>query len=868
MPNDTLRKLAVILTSNTTSFEKGFKKAGLTTKNLEQQFGKLDGILKATGVAFAAAGAAATAAAAGVVVLGQRGAVVGDVASAFASLSESAGVTADVMLGALQQGVRGTLSDFELMRLANKAMGAGLVATADDFEVLAAGARLLAKRTGGDTAQAFEVMTNAMASGRTAQLKQLGLFVDSKQAIEDYAAATKRNVSQLNDSDRAMALQIATLKALRTELKENAPPAADFGEKIEQIQVELRNAYDSLALLVSEAPALGRLLEGLAEIFRNLTTTVKGNEDAVVRLIDQAVIVLARGLVAAADAAQLAVDVFDSLRLTWKSARNIGLELASVLWQVELANARILGVEKERIWRAQKNLFLIRKEIKANADAAGAIIEANEDRANAIGLVRKELAKLAKDVAAAAEEERQASTATRTLAGDMDDLAGSSAEAAKAAAELAKFWEKQAKTEAGEAYKRAADEAKALEEAVRRVREEERKWVRDQLAAEAAMSYGRMAEELKDLEKTAESVFADLPETIMRAIQGGGQVMAAIGADFGTTLGESLEKSLAKSLGGFFAGLIPGLGALAGGALGGLLDKLFGGIGGLFRSDIEEVNDLRDAFFEAHGGWQALAEELSKATREDLVAQVFNAQTVDEFNAAVQRVNETLDLQSQAHKALEEAIERYGFSIEELGPAMKRQRLHEQAGQLIQDFRLLTASGIDVNTVIAKMGPSLVDFVQTSIAAGQAIPEAMRPIIDKLIASGQLLDENGEAYESAEAAGITFAKTMSEQFEALIKKIDAMVNALLGIGKVPIPAIRIPINVDYGGGRLPDFQHGGIGNFGSGTLARLHGYEAIVPLGNGNPFSNDALLEEIRGLREEQPRAIARAIRDAMAFAR
>ncbi|MCP4299429.1 MAG: hypothetical protein GY783_02485 [Gammaproteobacteria bacterium] len=220
-------------------------------------FGKAaPGALKIVTGAAAATGAAIAGVTAAVIKLGQRGAMVADVKDAFNRLSASAGETGAVMLGALSAGVKGTVSNFELMRLANTALGAGLLDTSEDARTMAEGARLLAKRTGGDTAQAFNTLTTAMASGRTAQLKQLGLFVDNKKAVEDYAAAQGKSVSSLTDADRAAALQVATLQALRVELKSNAPPLADFGELIEQGRVGVKNLVDGLAVMISQSPPL------------------------------------------------------------------------------------------------------------------------------------------------------------------------------------------------------------------------------------------------------------------------------------------------------------------------------------------------------------------------------------------------------------------------------------------------------------------------------------------------------------------------------------------------------------------------------------------------------------------------------------
>jgi hypothetical protein len=368
----------------------------------------------------------------------------------------------------------------------------------------------------------------------------------------------------------------------------------------------------------------------------------------------------------------------------------------------------------------------------------------------------------------------------------------------------------------------------------------------------------------------------DLPNVMLAAIQGGGDVFKAMGASIGGDIGSELGKDLAKSIGGKLGsalGSLAGpLGSLAGSLAGGLIDKL--GIGG--NKVIMQVNDMRDSFFEARGGFIELQKQLQGLTNQDLVKQIFDAKTVDEFNASIKEVNDLLDAQAQSQQALQAAIEEYGISVEELGPKFAQQQMDERAQKLFQDFQLLMAATDDVNLVISKMGPSLNEFVSSSIAAGTTIPEAMRPIVEELIKSGQLLDENGEAYKSTEEAGITFAQSMSEQFTTLIDKLDTWISMLLGIPKDIQTNVTVNTKRTGDSEELPGppgdrdndpvtpFATGGIVTQPTLGLVAEAGAEAIIPLDKASAMLGSGESRINAGDLKMLVKQMTKALRDAM----
>lgn len=223
---------------------------------------------------------------AGIVALGDRGADIDDVSGAFGDLTAQVGSTAEALLGELRNGTLGTISDFELMKLANGALSAGLISSADAAGTLAQGAQLLADRTGGDTAEAFGTLTTAIATGRTATLKQLGVFVDTKVAVEQYAAAHGKAAGQLSDFEKTQALAAATLAALKGQLQANGPAAADFGELVARIKTGFQNFVDQLSVGIARSPVLNAALKSIGvSLEENLGPKQTANIVAIIRTI-------------------------------------------------------------------------------------------------------------------------------------------------------------------------------------------------------------------------------------------------------------------------------------------------------------------------------------------------------------------------------------------------------------------------------------------------------------------------------------------------------------------------------------------------------------------------------------------------------
>lgn len=285
-----------------------------------------------------------------------------------------------------------------------------------------------------------------------------------------------------------------------------------------------------------------------------------------------------------------------------------------------------------------------------------------------------------------------------------------------------------------------------------------------------------------------------------------------------TNLPSAITAMVTGGISGFATGATSIIGTLVGGpwgaaigAAGGALSALLGKV---FKSEGKKVNDLRDEFIAAAGGIGQLAQKALEAGTN--VDALLKASTVKDYEAAVQSLTSAFDAQNEklaeqarlkdeiadvtsqiadlenqlvpSWEQINAVVERYGLNLDALGPKVNQLRINDEAKQIIEDFGLMERAGAELGVVLEGMAPKINAMVQESAALGVALPENMRPILQRMVDLGLLLDADGR--KLTDLGGIQFGeavkteadkiaeaiKGLNDQLSALVKALEALVN--------------------------------------------------------------------------------------------
>lgn len=219
--------------------------------------------------------------------------------------------------------------------------------------------------------------------------------------------------------------------------------------------------------------------------------------------------------------------------------------------------------------------------------------------------------------------------------------------------------------------------------------------------------------------------------------RGGAAVLQATGS--GSTASRVVGGAMSgAAIGGVFGPMGAGIGAAVGGGLG-LLRGLFGGSSAAkeaARQANTELAALRSQLSKAHGGFDRLT-RMANVLGVDMAA-AFRLQGEAGLRAMQAAAAEFEEKQQR----LQSALERYGLTWMELGDQARQAHLDQVAEDLIADFEILQTAGADVTRIVDGMSGSINQFLTDALRTGAAIPPAMQPMIEQLIRSGQLTEQN------------------------------------------------------------------------------------------------------------------------------
>jgi polyhydroxyalkanoate synthesis regulator phasin len=166
--------------------------------------------------------------------------------------------------------------------------------------------------------------------------------------------------------------------------------------------------------------------------------------------------------------------------------------------------------------------------------------------------------------------------------------------------------------------------------------------------------------------------FQSLPQTILGAVQGGGNVARAIGTsllgglgqDIGKDIGANIAKNIGGTLGKHLGGLAGPIGGILGSLAGDLAGKLFGKLFG--PSQAAQVLQMRNKFVEAAGGLDVLRERAERAGVS--MDRLMNARTTSDFQRAMEDFNRQLAAAEKHMQAVAEHTQKFN---DELGGLLR-----------------------------------------------------------------------------------------------------------------------------------------------------------------------------------------------------
>lgn len=197
--------------------------------------------------------------------------------SQFEMLAHNAGVAAGTLREGLERAAGGLVDTDELLGAANKAlvtMG-GNASKLPELLEIAKNSTLI---FGGTLTSNFEALNQAIATGQTRALRQLGLIVDSQEAYKRYANSIGVTVAALSEQEKKTAVLNSVLEKAKSAFAGNKTNLDDTTFAIQRLNVSIKEIKDTFILAFDRTfgPLIKSTMNGLADFAKKASATFAG----------------------------------------------------------------------------------------------------------------------------------------------------------------------------------------------------------------------------------------------------------------------------------------------------------------------------------------------------------------------------------------------------------------------------------------------------------------------------------------------------------------------------------------------------------------------------------------------------------------
>ena len=166
----------------------------------------------------------------------------GKVQSGFMSLGKEIGITT-LSLNKFREAVNGTMSDTELMTLANQSMMLGVASSEQEMAKLFDTAQRLGRVMGLETTPAIQSLVTGIGRQSIQMLDNLGIIVKSETAYQLYAESIGKTSNQLTEQDKKLAFNAEAMRQATNAVALLGEENLNAADRLDALTVSAENFW-------------------------------------------------------------------------------------------------------------------------------------------------------------------------------------------------------------------------------------------------------------------------------------------------------------------------------------------------------------------------------------------------------------------------------------------------------------------------------------------------------------------------------------------------------------------------------------------------------------------------------------------------